>query len=49
MYVSGPNQTWTPGICAKAWSTVLTTFDEVQVMVGTSDWAYAFVRRLVLM
>lgn len=35
--------------CANAVSTVCTTLDEVQVMVGTARWASALVFRLVLM
>jgi hypothetical protein len=38
-----------PGTCAKAVSTVETTLEEVQVMVGTALCAKALVRRLVLM
>lgn len=34
---------------AKACSTVCTTLEEVQVMVGTASCAYALVRREVLM
>ena len=49
MYVSGPNQSSSRGTCENAWSTVLTTLLEVQVMVGTSASDWAFVRKLVLM
>ena len=49
MYVSGPNQMWTPRIWAAACSTVWTTFDEVHVIVGTMACALALVTRLVLM
>ena len=47
--MSGPYHTCTSGTCAKAVSTVCTTFDEVHVMVGTALSARAFVFRLVLM
>ena len=49
MYVSGPKNTCPSGTCAKAESTVCTTFDDVHVIVGTSACAFAFVTRLVLM
>ena len=49
MYVSGPNQMWTSGICAAACKTVRTTFEDVQVMVGTIACALALVTKLVLM
>ncbi len=38
-----------PPTCAKAVSTVCTTLEEVQVMVGTARCASALVFRLVLM
>ena len=37
------------GICAAACRTVRTTFEDVQVIVGTIAWALALVTRLVLM
>ncbi len=49
MYVSGPNQMWMSGTCAAACNMVRTTFEEVQVIVGTIAWALALVTRLVLM
>ncbi len=49
LYKCPPKQQQLPPTCAKAVSTVCTTFDEVQVMVGTCWCASALVFRLVLM
>ena len=47
MYVSGPNQTCRSGTCANACSISGSTFDDVQVIVGSSRSACALMRRLV--